>query len=267
MKYSLVIKKLETTNKAILDTSISFKPYTINILLNDEYKSHIFFKSILNLCDSKKKCLFYDRDINLNFQYIGYYSKHFDIYKDLKVKQFFKYSNSFYKNNYKDNIKRLLNIFSIDSETLIKDLDTSKYELVKIIDSIYHKPELLLLDNPYNCLDNDSINILNEEILNLKNDGSTIIISNNSLEYLYYNDTHYYIFSDNKLIDLQTLKNKRFEVEIEKDIEINFKLKLLSFNKKKNSNIIEYIGPSKLLLDELKKNNIKILSIRVGDKL
>ena len=63
-----------------------------------------------------------------------------------------------------------------------KDKKYGKYSLgmkqkLDIAQAIMEKPEILLLDEPFNGLDDESVKLIKKLIINLKNSGNTIIIA------------------------------------------------------------------------------------------
>ena len=135
VKTSLLVKKLDLSiEKNIIFKSLhlELKIGTINFILNERELTNIFFKSILNLVDSTKKVYLFNNKIEDSFEEIGYYHEDIDIYKDLTIKQFFKLSKSYYKNNYDARLDNLINLFHININDLINTIDKEKYEIIKL---------------------------------------------------------------------------------------------------------------------------------------
>jgi ABC-2 type transport system ATP-binding protein len=52
---------------------------------------------------------------------------------------------------------------------------------VQFIATVMHKPKLLIFDEPFSGFDPINVNLLKEEILNLRNEGATIIFSTHNM--------------------------------------------------------------------------------------
>lgn len=53
---------------------------------------------------------------------------------------------------------------------------------IQFIITILHKPDLLIFDEPFSGFDPINVNLIKEEIINLRNNGSTIIFSTHNME-------------------------------------------------------------------------------------
>ena len=57
----------------------------------------------------------------------------------------------------------------------VEELSKGMAQKVQFIVTILHKPDLLIFDEPFSGFDPINVNLLKEEILNLRNNGSTVI--------------------------------------------------------------------------------------------
>jgi ABC-2 type transport system ATP-binding protein len=64
----------------------------------------------------------------------------------------------------------------------VEELSKGMQQKVQFIASIIHQPELLILDEPFSGFDPINAQLLKEEIINLRNQGSTIIYSTHRME-------------------------------------------------------------------------------------
>lgn len=53
---------------------------------------------------------------------------------------------------------------------------------LRLAQAIMEEPEILILDEPMNALDNDGVKEIRELLLSLKNDGKTILLTSHSAE-------------------------------------------------------------------------------------
>lgn len=264
-KTSLSVKKLnlDIDDEIIFKSlSLELKCGSINFIINDEVKSLLLFKSILNLVDSKSKTTLYSNKITDSFEEIGYYSPDIDIYKDLTVKRFFELSASYYKNNYDKYLKELIDLFHINLKDKIESLDRNKYELIKLIDCLYHLPSLLVFYEPYRYLEDYQIEIFNNYLTKLKENGTTILIYTKKLYNLYSSDNNYFIFSKYQLVNITSLKDKKFYI-IYKG-ELITKLKILTIFGE-NTNKFTYIGPLSPLVFDLIKSKVEVINIKEAE--
>ncbi len=259
-KTSLFVKKLNIDNYNILNNTFSLEANSINQILNENEKGAILFKAILDLIDSKKKCFLYEVDLNKSFSFIGYYSKDFEIDTTLRVHDFYSYSSSFYKNDYTDNLKRLLSKFHINPMSKLKDLDKETIELIKLIEAIYHKPDLLMLNDPYSHINTSNITDINEEIINLKNNNSTIFINSNKVLLNKIDIDSFFLYIDPRFVRVDSLKDKKYTLKIKTE----FPLKIKKLTYISNETYI-YDGKISDLLNQLDLKVSMITFIKEGE--
>lgn len=237
--------------------SLSLHHSSMNVVLNEENLFNLLIKTLLNLTDSKIKATLYNFKIEDCFEEIGYYNKDIDLYKTMTIKELFNYSCAFYKNDYINNLKILISDFEIDIKRKIKDLNDEEYELIKIIDTLYHNPKLIILDNPFLKLTQKNQNLLLYHLRNMVKEGATILLFDQNISRTYSKETNYFIFNDLKLIKISDLKNKEINFKIDKEIEI-----MKPFIKNE-----DYIKTNSLILmiDYLKNKDVNLIDLKVGD--
>ena len=64
----------------------------------------------------------------------------------------------------------------------IEDLSKGMQQKIQFIATVLHEPQLLILDEPFSGFDPINVNIIKDEILNLRNGGSTVIFSTHRME-------------------------------------------------------------------------------------
>ncbi len=63
----------------------------------------------------------------------------------------------------------------------VEELSKGMQQKVQFIATVMHKPKLLIFDEPFSGFDPINVNLLKEEILNLRNEGATIIFSTHNM--------------------------------------------------------------------------------------
>ncbi|GGP20609.1 ABC transporter [Thermocladium modestius] len=83
-----------------------------------------------------------------------------------------------------DWIKWLLNAFGLDAQArkLISSLSIGTRQKISIVTALMHRPEVLLLDEPFNWLDIASIVILRELLNKYKDNGRSILMATHMLD-------------------------------------------------------------------------------------
>jgi len=112
---------------------------------------------------------------------VGYLPAEVNYYDDMKVKDLLLYSSKFYKKDCSKRIKELSDIFEMDLNKRIDSLSYGNKKKVAIIQSLLHRPRLLILDEPTGGLDplmqNKFFEVLREE----NKSGVTIFFSSHVL--------------------------------------------------------------------------------------
>jgi len=108
----------------------------------------------------------------------------------------------------------------------IEELSKGMQQKVQFITTIVHKPKLLIFDEPFSGFDPINANLLKQEILQLRNDGATIIFSTHNMESVEELCDHIALINKSvKIVDGQTdeicerYKSNIFEVKYKGDFE------------------------------------------------
>lgn len=64
----------------------------------------------------------------------------------------------------------------------VEDLSKGMAQKVQFITTVLHNPELLILDEPFSGFDPINVQLIRDEILKMKNNGATIILSTHNME-------------------------------------------------------------------------------------
>lgn len=117
---------------------------------------------------------------------IGYLPEERGLYKKMKVGEQALYLAQLKGLSKSDAIKQLkywFEKFEIQGwwDKKVEELSKGMAQKVQFITTIIHKPKLLIFDEPFSGFDPINANLLKEEILKLKENGSTIIFSTHNM--------------------------------------------------------------------------------------
>jgi len=188
-----------------------------------------------------------------HIQYIGYLPEERGLYKSMKVGEqalYLAQLKGMSKEEAKKKLKYWFEKFEITDwwNKKIQELSKGMAQKVQFIVTVMHSPKLLIFDEPFSGFDPINANLIKDEILNLRNEGSSIIFSTHRMEsveemcdYIALIDKSNKIL-DGKLKDIkQQFKTNQFEVGLlssDKDLLLNQieaqfiveKSKAISFN-------------------------------------
>tara|TARA_R110000737_G_C14615465_1_gene491827 strand:- start:1660 stop:2562 length:903 start_codon:yes stop_codon:yes gene_type:complete len=118
---------------------------------------------------------------------IGYLPEERGLYKGMKVKEqllYFAQIKGLSKNEAKQKITDWLDRLNLTQwkDKKIQDLSKGMAQKVQFIATVIHRPDLLILDEPFSGFDPVNAEIIKNEILELKNQGVTIVLSTHRME-------------------------------------------------------------------------------------
>jgi len=152
---------------------------------------------------------------------IGYLPEERGLYKKMKVGEQAIYLAQLKGLSKKDAIKRLkywFEKFEIDSwwNKKVEELSKGMQQKIQFIATVLHQPKLLIFDEPFSGFDPINVNLLKEEILQLRNDGATIIFSTHNMASVEELCDHIALIDNSKTIlsgEINEIKN-RFKANI-----------------------------------------------------
>jgi ABC-2 type transport system ATP-binding protein len=155
------------------------------------------------------------RDTQKIKQHIGYIPSDANAYNSMDVNEFLNYCIRFYRvHNGIQRIEELSELFELDLKRKISELSMGNRKKVSIIQSLLHKPKLLILDEPTNGLDplmqSKFFELLREE--NRK--GMTIFFSSHILNEVQMLCKRVAIIREGKIVkieDIETLRKKQLK--------------------------------------------------------
>ncbi|SOE23118.1 ABC-2 type transport system ATP-binding protein [Spirosomataceae bacterium TFI 002] len=118
---------------------------------------------------------------------IGYLPEERGLYKKMKVGEHLLYLarlKGLSKNEAMDRLKEWFVKFDIKSwwDKSVEDLSKGMQQKIQFVATVLHQPKMIILDEPFSGFDPINANIIKDEILELRNNGSSIIFSTHRME-------------------------------------------------------------------------------------
>ena len=277
------MKALETINvsktfvnhKALDNVSISVDEQSIFGLLGPNGAGKTTLIRIINLISvmDEGEVLLNGRKIRReDIIKIGYLPEERGLYKKMKVGEQAVYLARLKGLSKADAIKQLkywFEKFDIGSwwDKKVEELSKGMAQKVQFIVTVLHKPKLLIFDEPFSGFDPINVNILKDEILKMRDEGSTIIFSTHNMASVEELCDHIALINNSKMIlsgEIHEIKNRFkshvFEIEYRAPAERNLLFADDGFNmihsESKNGNQIAHIKIDKQLTSNRLLNQI-----------
>lgn len=186
---ALKIEKKFSNHLALDNLSVSVPEGSIYGLLGPNGAGKTTLIRIINqiTAPDKGELFFYDRKFRSNdvFQ-IGYLPEERGLYRKMKVGEQAVYLSRLKGVSKHDAVKRLkywFEKFEMQAwwNKKVEELSKGMQQKVHFIITIIHQPPLLIFDEPFSGFDPINTSLLKKEILNLKNQGVTIIFSTHDM--------------------------------------------------------------------------------------
>jgi len=149
------------------------------------------FRMILGLLDPSGGTITWDnKPINYTTSHlIGYLPEERGLYPKLKVKEQIVYLARLRGMQKQAALKELdswLTRFKIPGykDKKVEELSKGNQQKIQFIAAVIHKPQLLILDEPFSGLDPVNVELLKEAVLHLKENGTTIVFSSHRMEHV-----------------------------------------------------------------------------------
>lgn len=149
------------------------------------------FRMILGLLEQTEGSITYENQtINYNVtNRIGYLPEERGLHPKLKVDEQIKYLGELKgmnKNDISDRLDHWLERFEVpeNRNKRIEKLSKGNQQKIQLIASIIHRPELIILDEPFSGLDPVNVEILKKAVKELNQEGATIIFSTHRMEHV-----------------------------------------------------------------------------------
>ncbi|MBM7659941.1 ABC-2 type transport system ATP-binding protein [Bacillus mesophilus] len=149
------------------------------------------FRMILGLLEPTSGTISW-KDSVINYKtsnIIGYLPEERGLYPKLKVKEQLIYLGrlrGMKKNEVIKEMKNWLERFRIpDYENKrVEELSKGNQQKIQFIASVIHRPDLLILDEPFSGLDPVNVELLKDAVIDLKNEGTSIVFSSHRMEHV-----------------------------------------------------------------------------------
>lgn len=184
------VEKVFATTRALTDVSISVNEQSIFGLLGPNGAGKTTLIRIINQITAPDKGQIFlngrkmvpDDVVN-----IGYLPEERGLYKKMKVGEQAIYLAQLKGMSRKDAIRNLrmwFEKFGIMNwwNKKLEELSKGMQQKVQFITTVVHQPKLLIFDEPFSGFDPINANLLKNEILNLRDNGATIIFSTHNME-------------------------------------------------------------------------------------
>ncbi|MDZ5470191.1 ABC transporter ATP-binding protein [Bacillus sp. 31A1R] len=149
------------------------------------------FRMILGLLNPSGGTITWDgKPINYSTSHlIGYLPEERGLYPKLKVKDQIVYLARLRGMQKQDALKELdvwLSRFKVPeyANKKVEELSKGNQQKIQFIAAVIHRPKLLILDEPFSGLDPVNVEQLKEAVLDLKNNGTTIVFSSHRMEHV-----------------------------------------------------------------------------------
>lgn len=186
---ALNVSKSYSKHKALDDVSIEVPEQSIFGLLGPNGAGKTTLIRIINMISvmDHGKILLHGKPIESDdIINIGYLPEERGLYKKMKVGEQAVYLAQLKGMKRSDAVKQLkywFEKFEIGSwwNKKVEELSKGMAQKVQFIVTVLHKPKLLIFDEPFSGFDPINVNLLKHEILNLRDEGATIIFSTHNM--------------------------------------------------------------------------------------
>ncbi len=183
------VSKLYTGHKALDNVSLSIPRGSIYGLLGPNGAGKTTLIRIINriTAPDSGQVFFGDHEISPRDIYrIGYLPEERGLYKKMKVGEqaiFFARLRGVSRHDATQRLKDWFVRFGIENwwDKRIDELSKGMAQKVQFITTLIHQPELLILDEPFSGFDPINARMIQEEILRLRSQGTTIILSTHNM--------------------------------------------------------------------------------------
>lgn len=205
---------------------------------------------------------------------IGYMPEERGLYKNMTVGDqllYFGELKGMTKNDALNEAKKWFDKLHIDQwwKKKLSELSKGMAQKIQFVVTVLHRPNLLILDEPFSGFDPVNANLIKDQIIDLKNNGTTIILSTHRMEsveemcdYVALIDNSKKII-DGRVFDVrEKFKKNIFGITLSEvqDIQFdNFKRKYDLFNIVNENNLISFD-----LKNETNQNDILLELVHIG---
>ncbi|MDF2831485.1 ABC transporter ATP-binding protein [Chryseobacterium indoltheticum] len=205
---------------------------------------------------------------------IGYMPEERGLYKNMSVGDqilYFGELKGMTKNDALNEAKKWFDKLNIDQwwKKKLSELSKGMAQKIQFVVTVLHRPHLLILDEPFSGFDPVNANLIKDQIIELKNNGTTIILSTHRMESVEEMCDYVALINNSKkIIDgrvfdvREKFKKNIFGItlsEVNDDQFDQFKNKYGIFNISNENNLVSFD-----LKNEADQNNILLDLVNVG---
>ncbi|KAA2224344.1 ABC transporter ATP-binding protein [Chryseobacterium sediminis] len=205
---------------------------------------------------------------------IGYMPEERGLYKNMSVGDqilYFGELKGMSKSDALNEAKKWFEKLNIDQwwKKKLSELSKGMAQKIQFVVTVLHRPHLLILDEPFSGFDPVNANLIKDQIIDLKNNGTTIILSTHRMESVEEMCDYVALINNSKkIIDgrvfdvREKFKKNIFGVtlsEVSSDQFDNFKSKYDIFNLSNENNLVSFD-----LKNEESQNNVLLDLVQVG---
>lgn len=205
---------------------------------------------------------------------IGYMPEERGLYKNMTVGDqilYFGELKGMTKSDALNEAKKWFEKLNIDQwwKKKLSELSKGMAQKIQFVVTVLHRPHLLILDEPFSGFDPVNANLIKDQIIDLKNNGTTIILSTHRMESVEEMCDYVALINNSKkIIDgrvfdvREKFKKNIFGItlsEVNNDQFENFRNKYEIFNLSNENNLISFD-----LKNEESQNNILLDLVQVG---
>ncbi len=183
------VNKVFASTQALTDVSISVKEQSIFGLLGPNGAGKTTLIRIINQItapDSGKIFLAGKQMTRADISQIGYLPEERGLYKKMKIGEqaiYLAQLKGMSRGDAVRNLKHWFEKFDIMAwwNKKVEELSKGMQQKVQFVTTVVHRPKLLIFDEPFSGFDPINANLLKSEILNLRDEGATIIFSTHNM--------------------------------------------------------------------------------------
>jgi ABC-2 type transport system ATP-binding protein len=112
----------------------------------------------------------------------GFVPQNKTLYGNFSVQEMCNFASSMFPNWQKHLEARLLDRFELPPERMVRDLSPNRRALLSTAIALIHRPDLLLLDEPFDDLDPGASQNLLQALVEASGDGATLVVATSSPE-------------------------------------------------------------------------------------
>lgn len=266
---------------ALKDFSINIPKGSIYGLLGPNGAGKTSFIRIINQITraDEGKVFIEDKELNINhIREVGYMPEERGLYKNMTIGDqlmYFGELKGMKRKEVLDEAKYWFERLEIEQwwNKKLSELSKGMAQKVQFVVTVLHRPKLLILDEPFSGFDPVNANLIKDQILDLKKNGTTIILSTHRMESVEEMcDSVALVHQSKKILDgeIQEVKNRfkenLYEVilsDVDENLYQNFKSKIDLSKEDRNQGLLSFELKNDLDQGELLRELVSLGKIQL----